>query len=52
MALWLRTSGASAMCEQLVQSHTPDVGPLQDSPFGPMFPVTGPEGYRPTVHGG
>ncbi|WP_438289548.1 hypothetical protein [Streptomyces sp. HUAS TT7] len=50
--LWLRTSDASALREQLVQSNTPDVGPLQDSPFGPTFSVTGPEGYRLTVHGG
>ncbi|MFE4057674.1 VOC family protein [Streptomyces sp. NPDC059096] len=52
VALWLRTTDASALREQLVQADTPDVGPLQDSPFGPMFSFTGPEGYRLTVHGG
>lgn len=52
VALWLRTSDASALREQLVQAGTQDVSPLQDSPFGPMFSFTGPEGYRLTAHGG
>ncbi|MFF4186630.1 VOC family protein [Streptomyces sp. NPDC001691] len=52
VALWLRTSDASALREQLLKSDTRDVGPLQDSPFGPMFSFSGPEGYRLTVHGG
>ncbi|MER8001259.1 VOC family protein [Streptomyces sp. NPDC095613] len=52
VALWLRTSDASALREQLVAAGTQDVGPLSDSPFGPTFSFTGPEGYRLTVHGG
>ncbi|SFH15355.1 VOC family protein [Streptomyces mirabilis] len=52
VALWLRTTDASALREQLVAAGTEDVSPLQDSPFGPMFSFTGPEGYRLTVHGG
>ncbi|MFF4353771.1 VOC family protein [Streptomyces sp. NPDC001530] len=52
VALWLRTTDASALREQLVEAGTEDVTPLQDSPFGPMFSFTGPEGYRLTVHGG
>ncbi|MFC4327008.1 VOC family protein [Streptomyces andamanensis] len=52
VALWLRASDASAVREQLVRAGTEDVSPLQDSPFGPMFSFTGPEGYRLTVHGG
>ncbi|WP_018566048.1 VOC family protein [Streptomyces sp. PsTaAH-124] len=52
VALWLRASDASAVREQLVRAGTEEVSPLQDSPFGPMFSFTGPEGYRLTVHGG
>ncbi|MFK0115281.1 VOC family protein [Streptomyces sp. NPDC090994] len=52
VALWLRTPDAAAVRDRLLAADTPDVGPLQDSPFGPMFSFTGPEGYRLTVHGG
>ncbi|MFJ8749245.1 VOC family protein [Streptomyces sp. NPDC102441] len=52
VALWLRTTDAGTLREQLVAAGTEDVAPLQDSPFGPMFSFTGPEGYRLTVHGG
>ncbi|MFJ4617158.1 VOC family protein [Streptomyces sp. NPDC088812] len=52
VALWLRTTDADALREQLVAAGTPDVTPLQDSPFGPTFSFSGPEGYRLTVHGG
>ncbi|MEH0401060.1 VOC family protein [[Kitasatospora] papulosa] len=52
VALWLRTTDATMLREQLVAAGTEDVGPLQDSPFGPVFSFTGPEGYRLTVHGG
>ncbi|MFI6703842.1 VOC family protein [Streptomyces sp. NPDC050509] len=52
VALWLRTTDANALREQLVESGTQDVSPLRDSPFGPMFSFTGPEGYRLTAHGG
>ncbi|MEU6477968.1 VOC family protein [Streptomyces sp. NPDC047017] len=51
VALWLRTSDATALREQLVQAGTQDVSPVQASPFGPTFSFTGPEGYRLTVHG-
>lgn len=44
--------GTGVLREQLVAAGTEDVGPLQDSPFGPVFSFTGPEGYRLTVHGG
>ena len=52
VALWLRTSDAEALREQLLAAGTQDVSPLRDSPFGPMFSFTGPEGYRLTAHGG
>ncbi|SEQ04596.1 VOC family protein [Streptomyces radiopugnans] len=52
VALWLRTTDAPALRERLVAAGTEDVTPLQDSPFGPTFSFTGPEGYRLTVHGG
>ncbi|MFF0043263.1 VOC family protein [Streptomyces mirabilis] len=52
VALWLRTTDAPALREQLVAAGTEDVTPLQDSPFGTTFSFTGPEGYRLTVHGG
>ncbi|OKK21808.1 glyoxalase [Streptomyces sp. CB00455] len=52
VALWLRTTDAPGLREQLVAAGTQDVTPLQDSPFGPTFSFTGPEGYRLTVHGG
>ncbi|MFD7704325.1 VOC family protein [Streptomyces caelestis] len=51
IALWLRTTDAPALREQLLAAGTQDVTPLQDSPFGPTFSFTGPEGYRLTVHG-
>ncbi|MFD8546867.1 VOC family protein [Streptomyces sp. NPDC059649] len=52
VALWLRTTDAPALREQLLAAGTEDVTPLTDSPFGPTFSFTGPEGYRLTVHGG
>ncbi|WP_324784637.1 VOC family protein [Streptomyces sp. H51] len=52
VALWLRTTDAPALREQLLAAGIQDVTPLQDSPFGPTFSFTGPEGYRLTVHGG
>ncbi|WP_320774306.1 VOC family protein [Streptomyces sp. CRN 30] len=52
VALWLRAPDAGALRDRLVDAGTPDVGPLLESPFGPMFTFTGPEGYRLTVHGG
>jgi catechol 2,3-dioxygenase-like lactoylglutathione lyase family enzyme len=52
VALWLRTPDAGALREQLLAAGTEDVGPLLDSPFGPMFSFTGPDGYRLTAHGG
>ena len=51
VVLWLRTADAPALREQLVAAGTEGVTPLQDSPFGPTFSFTGPEGYRLTVHG-
>ncbi|MFJ6070832.1 VOC family protein [Streptomyces sp. NPDC093065] len=52
VALWLRTDDAAALHERLVAAGVEVAGPVQDSPFGPMFTFTGPEGYRLTVHGG
>ncbi|MFJ8922049.1 VOC family protein [Streptomyces sp. NPDC102415] len=52
VALWPRTTDAGLLREQLVAPGTEDVTPLQDSPFGPVFTFTGPEGHRLTVHGG
>ncbi|MEU7496763.1 VOC family protein [Streptomyces griseofuscus] len=51
VALWLRTTDAPALREQLVAAGTEGVTPLQATPFGPSFSFTGPEGYRLTVHG-
>ncbi|MER6689489.1 VOC family protein [Streptomyces minutiscleroticus] len=51
VALWLRTDDAPTLRERLVAAGTQDVTPLQDTPFGPAFTFTGPEGYRLTVHG-
>ncbi|MGQ4271431.1 VOC family protein [Nocardiopsis changdeensis] len=52
VALWLRTTDARALREQLLAAGTDEVGPLRDSPFGLMFTFAGPEGYRFTAHGG
>ncbi|WP_137988871.1 VOC family protein [Streptomyces vilmorinianum] len=51
VALWLRTTNAAELRERLVAAGVA-VTPLQDSPFGPTFTFTGPEGYRLTAHGG
>ncbi|MGR4878258.1 VOC family protein [Streptomyces sp. LARHCF249] len=51
VALWLRSTNAAQLREQLVTAGVA-VTALQDSPFGPTFTFTGPEGYRLTVHGG
>ncbi|MFJ8861893.1 hypothetical protein ACIRD8_26095 [Streptomyces sp. NPDC102451] len=37
--------------EQLAAAGTEDVTLLQDSPFGPVFTFTGPQGCRLTGHG-
>ncbi|MER7962310.1 VOC family protein [Streptomyces ardesiacus] len=52
VALWLRTDDAPALHARLVDAGVEVAGPVQDSPFGPMFTFTGPGGYRLTVHGG
>ncbi|MEV7015811.1 VOC family protein [Streptomyces sp. NPDC093991] len=52
VALWLRTDDAAHLHAQLVAAGVDVAGPVQDSPFGPTFTFTGPEGYRLTVHGG
>ncbi|MFE0181321.1 VOC family protein [Streptomyces olivaceus] len=52
VALWLRTDDAHQLHTQLVAAGVDVAGPVQDSPFGPTFAFTGPEGYRLTVHGG
>lgn len=52
VALWLRTDDAHRLHAQLVAAEVDVAGPVQDSPFGPTFTFTGPEGYRLTVHGG
>ncbi|MGW7384479.1 VOC family protein [Streptomyces sp. NPDC054794] len=52
VALWLRTGDATKLHAQLVAAGVEVAGPVQDSPFGPTFTFTGPEGYRLTVHGG
>ncbi|GGW65467.1 VOC family protein [Streptomyces xantholiticus] len=51
VVLWLRAANAAQVHEQLLAAKVPDVTALQDSPFGPTFTFTGPEGYRLTVHG-
>lgn len=51
VALWLRSTNAAQLREQLLTAGVA-VTALQDSPFGPTFTLTGPEGYRLTVHGG
>ncbi|MFE5604722.1 VOC family protein [Streptomyces coelicoflavus] len=52
VALWLRTDDAPELHARLVAAGVAVAGPVRDSPFGPMFTFTGPEGYRLTVHGG
>ncbi|CAL9327401.1 VOC family protein [Streptomyces sp. enrichment culture] len=52
VALWLRTDDATELHARLVAAGVEVVGPVQDSPFGPTFTFTGPEGYRLTVHQG
>ncbi|MDJ1130584.1 VOC family protein [Streptomyces iconiensis] len=52
VVLWLRTTDAPALREQLLAAGTEDVTELQDSPFGPKFSFAGPEGYELTVYGG
>lgn len=51
VALWLRTTDAVRLHDQLTAAGVPVSGPVQEGPFGPMFSLTGPEGYRLTVHG-
>ncbi|KAF2775361.1 VOC family protein [Streptomyces coelicoflavus] len=52
VALWLRTDDAPELHARLVAAGVEVAGPVRDSPFGPTFTFTGPEGYRLTVHGG
>ncbi|MGW0608770.1 VOC family protein [Streptomyces sp. NPDC002644] len=52
VALWLRTDDATQLHTQLVAAGVEVAGPVRDSPFGPTFTFTGPEGYQLTVHGG
>ncbi|MEU9558231.1 VOC family protein [Streptomyces fumanus] len=52
VALWLRTDDAPGLHAQLLAAGVEVAGPVRDSPFGPVFSFTGPEGYRLTVHGG
>lgn len=52
VALWLRTDDAAELHAQLIAAGVEVAGPVQESPFGPTFTFTGPEGYRLTVHGG
>ncbi|CAL9330691.1 VOC family protein [Streptomyces sp. enrichment culture] len=51
VALWLRTDDAHRLHAQLVDAGVAVDEPVRDSPFGPTFTFTGPEGYRLTVHG-
>jgi predicted enzyme related to lactoylglutathione lyase len=51
VALWRRTGNAAELHARLVAAGVEVAGPVQDSPFGPTFTFTGPEGYRLTVHG-
>ncbi|WP_444963459.1 VOC family protein [Nocardiopsis sp. M1B1] len=52
VVLWLRTDDAVELHARLVEAGVEVAGPVQDSPFGPKFTFTGPEGYQLTVHGG
>ncbi|MCP2260993.1 Glyoxalase-like domain-containing protein [Streptoalloteichus tenebrarius] len=50
VALWFATPDAHALHDQLARGGV-EVTPVNDSPFGPVFSLTGPEGYVLTVHG-
>ncbi|MBY8883616.1 VOC family protein [Streptomyces sp. PTM05] len=51
VALWFSTPDAHALHDQLVAGGVEILTPISDSPFGPVFSFTGPEGYVLTVHG-
>ncbi|AZS89514.1 VOC family protein [Streptomyces griseoviridis] len=51
VALWFATSDAHALHDRLTTSGVEILTPVTDSPFGPMFSFTGPEGYVLTAHG-
>lgn len=51
VALWFSTPDAHAMHDKLAEAGIEILGPVADSPFGPVFSFVGPEGYVLTVHG-
>lgn len=52
VALWFPTPDTQALHDQLIANDVEILTPVTDSPFGPMFSFTGPEGYVLTVHQG
>jgi predicted enzyme related to lactoylglutathione lyase len=51
VALWFSTPDAQALHDQLSAGGVTILTPITDSPFGPKFSFTGPEGYVLTAHG-
>ncbi|GAA2639171.1 VOC family protein [Streptomyces axinellae] len=51
VALWFSTPDAQALHDQLTADGIEVLTPVRESPFGPVFSFTGPEGYVLTVHG-
>ncbi|WP_040836726.1 VOC family protein [Nocardia brevicatena] len=51
VALWFATPDAHALHDRLTSGGVEVLTPVSDSPFGPTFSFTGPEGYVLTVHG-
>ncbi|MEU8707936.1 VOC family protein [Streptomyces sp. NPDC048565] len=52
VALWFSTHDTQALYDQLIANDVEILTPVTESPFGPMFSFTGPEGYVLTVHQG
>uniref|UniRef100_A0AAU3H4K3 VOC family protein n=1 Tax=Streptomyces sp. NBC_01401 TaxID=2903854 RepID=A0AAU3H4K3_9ACTN len=50
VALWFSTHDTRALHDQLIANDVEILTPVTESPFGPMFSFTGPEGYVLTVH--
>jgi hypothetical protein len=50
--IWLRTSDATALHNELKGRAVPIVDALRKSPFGMTFSFKDPDGYVMTVHDG
>jgi predicted enzyme related to lactoylglutathione lyase len=50
VALWLHSTDAQALHDDLAAAGVPIVAPPFDSPFGRTFTFTDPDGYAVTIH--